>query len=62
MKEDGFELEIKILEDLARLTGRMAAAGDLLGVRFFIESCDAILGHALVIIEGQQARAAGKEC
>ena len=47
-----------ILMSLARATGELTAKQDLVGIRFLIECCDSILGHALQVIGEIQAKRA----
>jgi hypothetical protein len=41
---------VGILITLAKATGELTARQDILGIRFLIECCDAILGHALQVL------------
>lgn len=43
-----------ILQELAKATGELTAANDLIGIRFLIECCDAVLGRALLLLETKQ--------
>lgn len=51
----------EILMSLTKAAGELAARQDIVGVRFLIECCDAILGRALQIIgETEAAKEQGR--